>query len=226
MSNWFVSPKEGARLILDKYSEVTLLDYFESFAWGGASHEESLSTRLQLYANVEDATSWSPEETVSYFNRIKMWGFNNAEIDSGLVSDQSFVDAAVSLLHGWLPTSNSAALRSQSLLDLMQFPKMGIATVSKFTAMVDPQYAAIYDSRVSLALRDLESNGKRLFPTVGRRSTAQKKYPAADYITAKKDKKDLVEFYLWYLDVLSEVTDLTHFSKNSDVEMALFMIGA
>lgn len=103
---------------------------------------------------------------------------------------------------------------------LLDLPGVGIATVSKWIALLDQDRNAIYDSRVSVALRNVCINGGRCFPIVPRRPSGNHSPWPSDHVATKT----MWTFYVDYLAVMRCV-GLEAGLKPSQVEMALFMIG-
>jgi len=217
-----VSPNQLGQALLSIYPESVLSEWFKKFAWGSCSHEESVKTRQEL-VDIGQALSNNEDHVVNFFNTVKRWGFNNQEIDSDLRGDADFRSSCLSLFEAWRGESNTKKIETMG--NLMSFPGMGIANVSKFTAMTDPVFGAIYDSRVSIALRPITYKDKVFFPTVGRRKTLSKPHYNASVMTQKQNRFKLAERYLLFLQMLSHVCSQTGFARNSDIEMSLFMIG-
>lgn len=211
-----------ADALLTIYPEQVLNEWFTKFAWGNNSHEQSVATRQELI-DLGRTLSADENSVINFFNEVKKWGFNNQQISPELLNNRDFRTTCLSLFEAWRSSSESKKIETMS--ELMGFPGMGIANVSKFTAMTDPVFGAIYDSRVSIALRPLTYEGKIFFPTVGRRKTQSKPHYNASVMTQKKHRFRLAERYILFLQMLSEVQDRTQFDQNSKIEMCLFMIG-
>ena len=217
-----VEASELANALLLIYPEEELDQWFKKFAWGNNSHEDSVATR-QTLIDLGRTLSANASSVVEFFNEVKKWGFNNQEIDFGLRNNSSFRSRCLALFEAWQGDSEKEKIETMG--NLMEFPGMGIANVSKFTAMTDSVFGAIYDSRVSIALRPITYEGKVFFPTVGRRKTQSKPHYNASVMTQKKYRFKLAERYMLFLHMLSEVRDRTKFDQNSQIEMCLFMIG-
>lgn len=217
-----VEKSDLADALLTIYPEQVLNEWFTKFAWGNNSHEQSVATRQKL---IDRGQTLTVDETsvVNFFNEVKKWGFKNQQISPELVNNPDFRTTCLSLFEAWQGSSESKKIKTMG--ELMGFPGMGIANVSKFTAMTDPVFGAIYDSRVSIALRPLTYKDKIFFPTVGRRKTQSKPHYNASVMTQKKYRFRLAERYILFLQMLSEVQDRSQFDQNSKIEMCLFMIG-
>jgi len=143
------------------------------------------------------------------------------------------VSALDRLLSAWrVPglTADQREAKVSTLADLLSIKHVGIALASKWLCFVNQQTYAIYDSRVSLAMRDLAIDGNRVFPIVARRSLKEKPAWRADSVA--RHPKRMAESYWSYLRVINRAKDLIGPHKGeqrglypAEVEMALFMLG-
>lgn len=102
------------------------------------------------------------------------------------------------------PWSCPAAV--ESLIALLEIKYLGIARVSKFVCFLDQDRYAIYDSRVSYALKDLTLDGaQRVFPFVGGRPVKNSRYVLADVIASKP--RHMTAVYIVFLHLLQRVAE-------------------
>ena len=217
-------PRSLASSLLEQWSEKTLSDYYESFNWNGQSHRDSIRDREKLL-QLSESIPKNEDAVVLFFNNIRKWGFNNSPLPDSLIKDEDFRRGSLEL---FLACKHGDDLgKSNAISSMLNFKGLGIANVSKFVAMSDPLRGAIYDSRVSIALQSVTLEGDNLFPIVGRRKTKSNVHiPASSLTTLKKNRFRLTAIYLAYLSMLDQVRQQTLFKTNSEIEMALFMIGA
>jgi hypothetical protein len=217
------SPKNLATRLLALYPSVTLKRGYESFSWKGAGLVPALAERTRI-AESCPTSGCSADQVVVFFSNVNRWGFGR-HLAKSLTEDPDFHIACFELFQAW--KSKDRLTQEKSLTNIMGFKGLGIATASKFTAMVDSEYAAIYDSRVTSAMDAIKIEGRRVFPMVGRRPVKNKNYFKADRMTSDKSKRaELSGKYMLYLNVLTEVRMMTNdFTSNSEIEIALFMLG-
>jgi len=112
----------------------------------------------------------------------------------------------------------------ESLAKCLKTPNIKIARFSKWICFVDQSSYAIYDSRVSLALRKIKVGEKRFFPTLGSRAKGR---PQRDYIGSNTSTAahKMAGKYMVYLDLLNTILSDTAFSRVAELEMSLFMLG-
>jgi hypothetical protein len=114
------------------------------------------------------------------------------------------------------------------LIRLLSHKNIGIATASKWVCFIDQNKYAIFDSRVSIALRALTAEAnrneyKRAFPIIPRRAMGGHIAWTADWIVSRPER--IARAYMDYLDVLKGVTGKQNVLNPAQVEMALFMLG-
>ncbi len=110
------------------------------------------------------------------------------------------------------------------LSKLLSHNGLGIATVSKCVCFVNQTRFAIFDSRVSIALRNVTIEGHRAFPVVGRRPsggriawTSTPLLSVSPICTARA--------YIDYLQILGHLSNTIDGMNAAQIEMALFMAG-
>lgn len=212
-----------ANKILSRYSIQTLENEFKKFSWGKNSPLDALNKRVELESMTQNwIQSGSNDECRIILERIYAWGFGGRQPPIS-TSHNSFQFAFINMMRTWDDRDSSQKLKVEALEKILSFKKIGIAAASKWICFIDQSRYAIYDSRVSIALSEVtNTDGKRIFPIIGRRSTKAKKYPAQDAIVSKA--KEMSEIYISYLETLNKITEITKM-PTSHIEMALFMIG-
>jgi hypothetical protein len=217
----YVSSEVIADKILSVYSEVTLREQFHRFSWSKNSHEASVLQRCLLEKQVQKALQSENELGLEEAIRaIYKWGFKKTSKDF-LISDSVGMVAIKNMMRVFAISESDTRAKTEVVTQALGIKGLGIASVSKWTCFVDQNRYAIYDSRVSLALRKVVNiEGKRYFPILPRRSTKKKKYPPGDYVSVEK----MVNKYLLFNNVIKVISDKVGMSV-SQVEIAFFMIG-
>lgn len=112
---------------------------------------------------------------------------------------------------------------ADAICKLMSFPLI-ISRASKIIGLSDPNYYAIYDSRVGLALATLKDGDKRLIKIPGRAPQRGKTFFAD--ICKNEEWGENYQKLLWVLEVIVNALNEEGYPFNTaDVEMALFMMG-
>ena len=111
-----------------------------------------------------------------------------------------------------------------TLSTCFQTPYVKIARFSKWICFSNQEKFSIYDSRVSLALRQIKLANSRVFPTLGAKSAGR---PNADFIRANKmiAADRIAKIYMLYTNMLRAVLPHYKLSSVAELEMALFMLG-
>jgi hypothetical protein len=213
------SPEAIAELILGKYPPERLKNELRNFEWNDANFEEGWAKRQGLEQSLRAAVEVGSESGIgASISEIYRWGFKR---NAPNVDGDDWRKTAEALVREFTKSEPDILKQKAALNMLLNHKGIKIATASKWICFCDQTKYAIYDSRVSIALRDIVgTNGKRLFPTIGRRQTKASQYPNADAVTPA----GMVERYFFYLDTLNIVSQRTHL-KAAEIEMALFMIG-
>ncbi len=114
---------------------------------------------------------------------------------------------------------------AEAICKLMSFPLI-ISRASKIIGLSDPNYFAIYDSRVGLALATLQDGGERVIKIPGRRPQPGRFFLSDEGKCTSKDWGANYEKLVWVLEVIANVLNEEGYPFNlADVEMALFMVG-
>jgi hypothetical protein len=214
-----------ATSLLDVYGSTALSNAYNSFTWQGHVLPAAWANRTWLTAPLTSALATCVSANlVGPANAIHCWGFGKP-IPKRLHTQTGFFDALQATLIAFFGRDPShVANREQSLTKLLRFKGLGIAVASKWVCFVDPKRYGIYDSRVSIALRNLQIDGKRAFPIVGRRPPKGKKAFQSDTQIISNPART-ARAYLDYLEVLALVASATGSLCPAEVEMAVFMLG-
>tara|TARA_B100000963_G_scaffold361263_1_gene395827 strand:+ start:199 stop:858 length:660 start_codon:yes stop_codon:yes gene_type:complete len=201
------------------YSKETLVNALNDFNWLGNSTSEARQIRKNVYHKY---SSWvkggcSLNSAQDMAQLVYGWGFNGRKVPAGVSKN---LNLFCEFNKAW-ESSSKGEVKVRILAEILSLNGIGIASASKWVGFIDETRYAIYDSRVSLALRPLTIDGKRAFPTVARKSTKFKKYPHADYRTNVTMARD----YLNYCNFLNDIAIEYGFANLADIEMALFMLG-
>jgi chorismate mutase len=116
-----------------------------------------------------------------------------------------------------------AGKHAEAICKLMGFPLI-ISRASKIVGLSDPNYFAIYDSRVGLALATLKAGNERLIKIPGRAPIPGKVFPSdrcSNYEWGENYQR-----LLWILEIIRNMLNEAGYPFSiADVEMALFMMG-
>jgi len=211
----------------------TQYDYpvlWEQFSWGGEEMPDAWNTRENLVpvAPIVDA-----QAAENFAEAVHLWGFNGRSIRAEVVDADAWLPAIHNLVHEWqLPQDPlgrpNALLALQNILAI-QF--LGIATVTKWTCFLDQDRFAIYDSRVSYAMRDLTIDNLRAFPFVGGRVTEQDRPYKVSQDACVTDPARAVTTYANFLNVIRRTASLLNEQaagirwNAARVECCLFVAG-
>jgi hypothetical protein len=114
---------------------------------------------------------------------------------------------------------------AEAICKLMSFPLI-ISRASKIIGLSNPNYFAIYDSRVGLALATLQDGDKRLIKIPGRKPQPGRVFLSDEGKCTSKDWGANYQKLMWVLEVIANVLNEESYPFNlADVEMALFMMG-
>lgn len=200
--------------------------YYANFEWAGVGMPDAWKARERL----EQLGKCALVDPMRFADEVHKWGFRNAPVKEAVRKNPHFEPALKNLLLTWTQGGLSAESKPhklRALTEMLQIPLVGIATASKWICFLNQGSYAIYDSRVSLALREIVVNGCRPFPIVSRRSLADKKAWRQDL--GKGQAKLMAEAYWAYLLTLESLATVDRRtvvpSLAANVEMALFMMG-
>ena len=203
----------------NKYSKAKLVSAIEGFQWARDSKEASLQKRKQLSMTYHSwvtsgANSDSAEDMA---NAVYKWGFGNRNSPPSLSANLTLF---CELNRHWYSGQDRQKMTT-SLSEFLELKGIGIASASKWICFADENRFAIYDSRVSAALRAIKVSGKVVFPTVGRRPVSGKKYP---YATPRTNDQ-MAHDYLFFIDFVNDIAKRYGIDSPAEIEMGLFMLG-
>lgn len=202
----------------EKYSKAKLVSAIEGFEWRD-SKEVSLQKRNQLSSTYH---SWvnsgaNLEYAKEMADAVYKWGFGNKSTPPSLSANLTLF---CELNRCWYAAQDRQKMIA-TLSEFLDLKGIGIASASKWVCFADEQRFAIYDSRVSAALRAIKVNSKIVFPTVGRRAVSGKKYP---YATPRTNDQ-MAHDYLFFIDFVNAIAKTYGIDSPAEIEMGLFMLG-
>jgi hypothetical protein len=203
-----------------------ILDACENFSWQGKSASEANHVRESVAASFHKWAENGFENEIFHtqIQAVHRWGFGS-DAPAHLFNEPNKT-ALIQCLLLWHKDSDIEQ-KQDSLSTALGINGVKIARHSKWLCFLDHKRFAIYDSRVSLALRSLNINDKRAFPTVGRRSTKEVIYPNATYIGNTEAKRNayMSKSYINFLALLDSVNEDYQLENICEIEKALFMLG-
>lgn len=208
--------------LLNTYSQDQIRDALENFLWKGADRQQGWAQRMDLSKGLGAALDDPDHEgLLRALKAIHTWGLPGKFPES--------VTLKIGIVRELLKNIRAGGPTVEALVGLLAIEGVGIATISKWICFLDQSRYAIYDSRVSVALRMVRDENKhRCFPVMPRRpSRVRTPWPEDRVIAAS-----MASYYLRYLDCVraaAEQMPLTAAEQKAltpaEVEMALFMIG-
>lgn len=215
-----------AAAALDRYPQVSLHEFYRGFLWQGVGLPVAWSKRNALELQLKTALrSGNLASLRTAADDIHTWGFGSG-IPSALDVSPGFWGDLQRALKAFQAASGGALLMCEKpLAGLLEHQRLGIAKVSKWVCFVDQSRYAIFDSRVSIALRSVTTaDGQRAFPIVGRRpSGGRSAWPANSEVLSSPSRT--ARCYIDYLRVIETVSSAVSPQSPAQVEMALFMAG-
>jgi hypothetical protein len=223
------------KLADDLIAQVDFLGCLNTFEWDRQTLQPAWASRRAL------ASAGFRDTVEQYAERVHKWGFGTS-VRASVRDHTVFSPSMRTLCQAWLEESHPWACRAaiENLIALLDIKYLGIARVSKFVCFLDQDRYAIYDSRVSYALKDLTLDGiGRVFPFVGGRPVKNAQYVFADTISTKP--RHMAAVYIGFLRLLQRVAEKLNESGGITdpalqqvvgkrwtpalLEMALFMAG-
>ena len=201
---------------------------YANFHWGAVKSTEEAIYQRDLVADgfsqwVHDGCNF--DTAPQAIDLVHKWGFGGRGLDKRqvILYDKQHLTNFIKMVMEWKIAEQPTKM-SKCLEACLQTPHIKIARFSKWICFIDQTKYAIYDSRVSLALRKIELNNQRVFPTLGAKSQGR---PNADFVgaTSSAAAVRMSEAYMIYLDLLNSILPDINLSKVADIEMALFMLG-
>lgn len=190
-----------------------ILDWKNLYEWPkGTKLEESLAKRNKLEAAIKNEIKGKGYLSKKVFDDVMVWGFgrpsNNNEEEIQQATQKAFHYLRQDKL-------------KEAALELVKLPGVGISRASKVLALYDQYNLGIYDSRAADGLSDLIVDGRRFMPIPPGRVVV------GDTNLSQDDFCSAFEKYVWVLRSLmdcakDDVNIGRHFTKASDIEIALF----
>ena len=213
---------------LGTFPYLTIEQAYENFSWGNASTpQQAVATRSEVATNFSSwVTAGCPREiAIQKIDEVHKWGFNGQGLNKRqvILHDEPYLSNFISLIQVWKQCNDTSKMQD-TLATCLQTPYVKIARFSKWICFIDQKKFAIYDSRVSLALRQIKLDKSRVFPTLGAKSTGR---PNADFISANKivATERIAATYILYNKMLRAVLPHYNLESVAELEMALFMLG-
>ena len=221
--------ENGKRIFTQKYENLitawirenheALLNGWKSYRWG---RDNSLINSLERRNRLSKKIALSRIRNnggldLETLDSIMEWGFpkNPQFTPRNPEACMEITRQAFSLL--------DKGKSSEAICRLMKFPLI-ISRASKIIGLSDPNYFAIYDSRVGLALANLRDGDERLIKIPGRMPRPGKSYPSDTCTTLEWGQN--YQKLIWVLEIIKNMLNLEGYPFSlADVEMALFMMG-
>jgi hypothetical protein len=207
--------------LLNTFPPKHLREKAHEFQWKNRSMPDAWEERVRLQLDLQRSTD--DQASIAAAQAIHRWGFGS---DFALLdNDKSCQQAVLVMIKNFSTTCNREVLET-SLSTVLSLPDIGIATASKWTCLSDQLRFAIYDSRVSVALRSVCVDEKhRAFPILPRQAGDQRRESKRIAFTANNlEPARMSRAYLDYNDVI-RIVALNAGLPTALVEMALFMDG-
>lgn len=210
--------------ILENYSVEQLQLLYSTFCWQDTVLPEAETRRNNLSAElISSLKSGHASALRSAADNIHRWGFGRG-ISAAFGESLTFWSDLQATLTAFEGNKGADLLKCVApLTRLLSHKGLGIATVSKWVCFVDQAKFAIFDSRVSISLRNVEIAGHRAFPIVGRRrSGARLVWTASSQLGSPMRA---ARAYVDYLQVMGILGNMIRGMTVAQIEMALFMAG-
>lgn len=185
----------------DLISQVDLPACLNGFEWDRQALQLAWASRQAL------ADERFGDTVEQYAEQVHKWGFG-ASVRASVAQHAAYSPSMRTLCQTWSeePQPWGCPAAVESLIALLEIKYLGIARVSKFVCFLDQDRYAIYDSRVSYALKDLTLDGiQRVFPFVGGRPVKNSRYVLADVIASKP--RHMTAVYIVFLHLLQRVAE-------------------
>jgi len=211
--------------IFEIYSPEQLRLLYNTFYWQDIVLPAAETKRNDLSSSLVLALqSGHMADLESAANNIHVWGFGRG-IPETVRNRLSFLSDLESVLKAFAEKQDDEIYQcAEPLAKLLTHERVGIATASKWVCFVDQKRFAIFDSRVSIALRNVTIDGHRAFPVVGRRpSGGRLAWTATPLLHAFPIRT--ARAYIDYLRVVGLLSNIIGHMTPAQIEMALFMAG-
>ena len=209
------------------FPKSRLEEAYHNFFWGKAkTTAEAVKVRESVYEEFSSWTNLLNREPDAYeqIQKVHKWGFGrNLDKRQSILLEDPYLLNFLVMIETWKISQDPKKMLN-TLETCLLTPYVKIARFSKWICFIDQSKFAIYDSRVSLALRTITLNEKRIFPTLGAKSKGR---PNHDFIGSnpKTAAKRIAASYMLFLDVLHTTINEYELSSVAQMEMALFMLG-
>ncbi len=198
---------------------------YPTFEWRRKRLPEAWGRRLELECKTQKWLEADPPISGrDIAEEIYKWGFGKNTFPGS--SDNGWHEAFRNMMAAWHRPDDQAGAEI-SLARMLAYPGLGIASVSKWLCFIDQDRFAIFDSRVSRALRHVQIGGQRIFPIVPGRvpKNGGTRWVTADISKTMRDsERKMAAAYGLYLRLLKMIAPKTGM-RLAQVEMALFMLG-
>jgi len=216
------SLNEIAESLFGIYSPERLQLLYSTFSWknqvlpAAEIKRSDLSKELNLSFSSCEFTGFQRAA-----NNIHIWGFGRP-IAAQLQGNPAFWSDLKMTLESFSENRGDDIYKClKPITRLLTHNRLGIATVSKWVCFVDQANLAIFDSRVSIAMRNVKIEGYRAFPVVARRASKGHRAWRASTLSPIRT----ANAYIDYLQVLGIVSRAIAGMSVAQIEMALFMAG-
>lgn len=214
---------------LEIFDRDAILRGYNSYEWGGNStHRTSHETRDEVARRF---SNWVREgcrrdAASEALNGVHKWGFGGKPLSGrqSYILEEPNLSKLTNMLQVWFRGNEKPEMIS-SLAECLRFPYLGLATISKWICFIDQKSYGIYDSRVSLALRKIQIQNRRVFPTLGSRSKTR---PRQDHLSSNPVLAAEMQAGIYYdfNTILHDLLTTYELERVADLEIALFMLGA
>lgn len=198
---------------------------YKTFRWQNDGLPAAWNVRKEMEVNTQQwLASKRADGGRALATAVHKWGFGKISLPRSCRVGQ-WEGTFYQVMRAWhLKDGVTSAPTANQLVELLAGDRVGIATVSKWICFIDQERYAIYDSRVSRALRTVQVGGARLFPIVpGRVATG--KWARGDLLGSDADARhQAVRAYVQYLRLV-RMLGMEVGLIAGQVEMALFMLG-
>jgi hypothetical protein len=196
------------------------------FQWNNEVMPQAWETREAL------TTVLLAEGPTAYLTRVHRWGFRNADIPESIRSQAIWPVVSQTLLTQWQEIADTPSHDAKTaLVNVLALRGLGLARTTKWICFLDQSRYAIYDSRVSYALRRLLIDDRRIFPLVGGRVSNANRPHAVSADACVSVANVAAAAYVNYLLLVRRVARLVAMDSGDDtwcpglVDCALFVAG-
>ena len=194
-------------LATDLASEYDFQRLLGEFEWDNEKMPAALETRQKLSRHdpINDSRS-----ALNYAQIIHQWGFGRS-ISNSVLLHVDFEPRLYQMVREWQSAKNvfNSTEASHTLKALLEVPGLGLATVTKWICFLDQGRFAIYDSRVSYAIRSLKLDASgRVFPLIASRTSHRRRGEVVRGDACVGNADRAVNTYFNFLDLLDRTTQI------------------